>query len=165
LTILKPNPYAPRVIPLLFRRELCFIGLDVKDAIEAMLYLARSLFAAGLVRPSFEAAVIEREVRSPTGLPLLSRNVAIPHTDPEHVLAPGAALCTLAQPVTFREMGNPAQELAVEIVVMLALPDHDSAQRELVRVIERLQAPELREKLCSATQVETLFALLQGGEA
>ena len=125
--------------------------------------LARALLDQTIVRPSFEAALLAREASSPTGLPLEGRKVALPHADPEHVLAPAVALCTLAQPVLFREMGAPERELQVELVALLALPDHESAQRELVALLSRFQDPAFVDRLCASPDADHLFSLVQGG--
>lgn len=145
----------------LFRRELCWAALQVADASEALTTLARGLAGLGLVRDTFEGAVLAREADSPTALPLAGRKVALPHADPEHVLAPAVAVCTLARPLTFREMGNPDSELPVEVVAMLALPDHESAQRELVRLLERFQDDSFVDRLCASADPDALLALLE----
>ncbi len=125
--------------------------------------LAGALLERAFVRPSFEAAVLAREASSPTGLPLAGRKVALPHADPEHVLAPAVALCTLEHPVRFREMGAPERELEVELVALLALPDHESAQRELVALLSRFQDPVFVDRLCASPDADHLFSLVQGG--
>jgi PTS system galactitol-specific IIA component len=149
----------------LFRRELCWTGLEAADATAVISLLARKLVELGHARPSLEAAVLAREAASPTGLPLAGRKVAIPHSDPEHVAAAAIAVATLARPVVFRELGNPEQELAVELVALLAIPDAEQAQRELVGLIERLQQPAFVDRLCSAPDATALQRLLAGEEA
>ena len=144
----------------LFRRELCWAGLVARDADDVLQRLARALAQQGFARPSLEAAVQQREAASPTGLPLAGRKVAIPHADPEHVLAPAVAVCSLARPVCFHELGNPAGTLDVELVAMLALPDAQAAQDQLVRLMERFQDPASVDQLCLAADADALFALL-----
>ncbi len=123
--------------------------------------LARALTEAGCARASLEAAVLAREAASPTGLPLAGRKVAIPHADPEHVLDAAIAVASLARPVRFRELGNPDAELEVELVALLALPDAERAQQELVGLIERFQDPGFVDRLCSAPDAAALHALLE----
>lgn len=144
----------------LFRRELCWVGLDAANAEQALRTMARQLVALGLVRESFEEALLAREASSPTGIPLPGRKVAIPHADPEHVKVPAVACAVLATPLGFGEMGNPDQELAVEVVALLALADHQSAQRELVRFLERCQDSGFLERLCACPDAESLRAFL-----
>jgi len=147
----------------LFRREICLARLKADDAEAAIRALGLALTACGLVRPSYTAAVLTREMTSPTGLPLAGRKVAIPHADPEHVLAPAVAVATLAAPVTFCEMGNPASRLDVELVALLALSDKQSAQEELVQLVELFQDAAYVDRLVGAPDDASLFALLDGG--
>jgi galactitol PTS system EIIA component len=144
----------------MFRRDLCWVRMVAENRSEVLHRLSRTLLEQGLVRPTFEEAVLAREACSPTGLPLPGRKIALPHTDPEHVLRPAIAVCTLDRPVGFGEMGNPRQELSVEVVAMLALPDHQSAQHELVRLVERCQDPVFVDELWSAPTADELWALL-----
>ena len=48
---------------------------------------------------------MKRESVYPTGLPVGEINVAIPHTDPEHVNNAAICLGILEKPVTFNVMG------------------------------------------------------------
>jgi PTS system galactitol-specific IIA component len=146
-----------------FRPDLLWAALEMPSARAAMKHLGQALVDRGLVRPSFPRAVIEREAAAPTGLAFPSHNVAVPHADPEHVIAPAIALATLDRPVPFGEMGNPEAQLDVEIIAMLALPDKESAQSELVRMIERFQDAAFLDRICAAPDREALLALL-GGE-
>ena len=145
----------------LLRRELCLARLALPDAESVLRELSGALARAGLVAPTFCEALLAREASSPTGLPLAGRKVAVPHADPEHVLTPAIAVCTLARPARFAEMGNPTSLLAVEAVFVLALTDKESAQAELVRLIERLQLPDFVDELCAAPDGDALLALLQ----
>jgi len=147
----------------LFRTELCLARLRAPDAEAVIRAAAGALEQAGLVRPTFAGAVLAREMSSPTGLPLPGRKVAIPHADPEHVVTPAVAVATLVAPVSFREMGNPDSALSVDLVALLALTDKQSAQQELVRLIERFQDAALVDRLVAAPDAGALFALLQEG--
>jgi PTS system galactitol-specific IIA component len=149
----------------LYRPELCWASFAARDAGEAIHQMATALLGLGLVRPTFAAAVLEREAVSPTGLPLARRKIALPHADPEHVVAPAVAVCTLARPVVFCEMGNPASELEVDAILMLALPDRESAQQELVRLVEACQDPDFVDRLYAAPDAQSLYLLVSGGEA
>jgi PTS system galactitol-specific IIA component len=148
----------------LYRRDLCWAGLEAADAEEVLGIIARALVGKGLVQPSFEAALLEREERSPTGLPLPGKKVAIPHADPEHVIADAIPLCTLARPVTFREMGNPDSELPVEIVAVLALTKAELVQQELVRLVERFQDASFVDRLHAAADADAMLALIREQE-
>jgi galactitol PTS system EIIA component len=126
---------------------LCFVGLEVASAEAAVRALAQRLCRAGKVKASFEAAAVSREKRSPTGLPFAGGAIALPHAEPEHVESPAIAIATLARPVTFREMGNPASALAVDLIVMPALTAKDQAARGLARLLHLLERQDFRDEL------------------
>jgi PTS system galactitol-specific IIA component len=139
---------------------LCFARLPVGTAEAAIRALARELHAAGHVAASFEAAAVARERRSPTGLPFEGGAVALPHAEPSHVTSHALALATLATPVTFRQMGDPATQLQVALVVMPALTAKEQASAGLSRLIELLQDATLRASLASAPDADAMRALL-----
>jgi PTS system galactitol-specific IIA component len=144
-----------------FEAALCFARLDVANAEAALRHLARELAKAGHVKPSFEAAAVNREKRSPTGLPFAGGAVALPHADPEHVVSPAIAIATLARPVKFREMGSPATQLDVALVVMPALSAKEQAAAGLAHLIERLQSEPLRRALLEAPDAAAMLAALR----
>jgi PTS system galactitol-specific IIA component len=140
--------------------DLCIARLPAKSSEEAIRALAARLVAAGCVKPSFEAAALARERRSPTGLPFPLIAVAIPHAEPEHVVRPAIAVASLAAPVAFREMGNPAVRLDVSLVVMPALTAKEQAAAELSRLIELLQNEPLRRALAGAETADAMGEIL-----
>jgi PTS system galactitol-specific IIA component len=143
---------------------LCRARLPARSADHAVSELAKALAAAGIVGMTFEAAALAREKRSPTGLPFPEIAVAIPHAEPEHVLAPGLALATLAKPVAFRQMGAPATKLSVSIVVMPALTAKEQAAAGLSSLIERLQDDGVRRALVAAQTDDDLAQLVAAWE-
>jgi PTS system galactitol-specific IIA component len=135
----------------LFSADLCVPRLEAKNAEHAIRQLAQRLAAKGHVLPSFEAAAVQREKRSPTGLPFPDAPVALPHAEPEHVTSAACAVAVLAQPVKFREMGSPQVQLDAKIVVMPALTHKEQAAAGLARLLELLQNEALRAALLAAT--------------
>lgn len=101
------------------------ILLNVQDAskeevIKSLFYHMRN---QNYVKETFIEAILERERLYPTGLPLAQFGVAIPHTDPEHVLSPTIGVAVLQSPVEFRMMGNSEAIVNAEIVMVLAIKD------------------------------------------
>jgi galactitol PTS system EIIA component len=139
---------------------VCCVRLDVSSAEGVIRALARELHRAGRVKDSFEAAAVLRERRSPTGLPFEGGAVALPHAEPEHVVSPALAVATLVKPVKFREMGSPAIQLDVALVVMPALTQKEQAAAGLAKVIEVLQDAPLRAALAGAEGEDAIRALL-----
>lgn len=141
--------------------SLFLTRLEAATAEACIAALSRALHAAGHVEETFEAAAIARERRSPTGLPFPGIAVALPHAEPEHVRAPAIAVATLAAPVTFRQMGAPAQKLAVRVVVMPALTAKEQAAGGLAEIIARLREASFREALVAASTPEELRAIVE----
>lgn len=138
-----------------------FVGLDVADRDEAIALLGQRLEGRGLVRPTFVQAAIERERTLPTGLPLPDGvNVAVPHTDPEHVLRPGLAVATLARPVPFGSMDDPEQLIPVSVVFVMALSERKAQIEMLQSISEVIQDRKALDGLLAArTPAEVLAAL------
>jgi galactitol PTS system EIIA component len=130
------------------------------SAAEVIGLLAGRLTAIGAVRDSYARAVIDREAIMPTGLPLADGlAVAVPHTDPEHVLAPALAVATLERPVSFRSMEDPDLELSVGVVFALALRDKNEQIEMLQTIAETLQnAPLMRRIRTAATTADIVAA-------
>jgi len=140
--------------------DLCVAGFAAKSSDDVVRALSARLLAAGRVKSSFEGATLARERRSPTGLPFPTIAVAMPHAEPEHVVAPAIAVASLAAPVPFRQMGSPGIRLPVSLVVMPALTAKEQAAAELSRLVELLQDESLRRALASAASDAALCELL-----
>ena len=106
--------------------KLILAPLSALDAADAITQLGKLLYKLGYVRDTFIDAVLEREKTYPTGLPTQEIYVAIPHTDPLHVIRPAIAIGMLDKPVAFCEMGNPASTLDVQIICLLAMAETQS---------------------------------------
>lgn len=144
-------------------REAIETRVDAASSEEVIRLLAGRLEKLGYVRPSFADAVLAREARMPTGLPMgRDSNVAVPHTDPEHVLKPGIALATLSHPVDFANMEDPEEAVPVGLVFMLALNDKDKQIEMLQQIMLTIQDETLSQKLLDAGTADELLALLDG---
>ncbi len=151
------------MIKILELLEPAATGFQLKagTSTEVIAYLGKLLVAAGYVRASFIDAAVSREKELPTGLPLNgSINAAIPHTDVEHVIKPGLAMATLAQPVIFQNMAVPDESVPVQLVFLLAL-DKPKAQIEMLQEIAGLlQQPDIVAGLTEANNFEEVKKLL-----
>jgi PTS system galactitol-specific IIA component len=115
------------------------------------------------VAPTFAAAALAREKRSPTGLPFGDVGVAIPHAEPEHVKTPAIVIASLAAPVSFRMMGSPKTVVPVTLVVMPALSAKEQAAAGLTSIIELLQNTTIRNALIAAQSSDELRTALLAG--
>ncbi|MBZ9674493.1 PTS sugar transporter subunit IIA [Mesorhizobium sp. ES1-1] len=141
--------------------EAIVLGSDASTNEEIIRILAGRLEALGYVKGSYADAVVRRESTIPTGLPLeRADNVAVPHTDPEHVLKPGIALGTLKHPVTFANMEDPDEMLPVGFVFLLAINDKDKQIEALQSVVATIQDPQALDGLRSARTLDDVRAVL-----
>lgn len=130
--------------------------------------LAGHLRGAGAVTATFADALVAREEAYPTGLPL-PLPVAIPHTEPEHVLRGGVAVATLVHPARFGEMGASGRTLPVRLVVAILVTDVHAHVGDLAVLLERLRDTGAVAGLLDAPDDPTLearvHAWLSGGGA
>jgi len=142
--------------------SLVALSCQAESDTEILDMLASRLEAGERVHQSFGSALTARERQFPTGLPV-SGGVAIPHTDPNHVIHDSIAIATLSRPVPFREMAG-GGVLDVSLVVVLALGDADSHLGLLQRVLKAVQDRDFVDSLRTAddpravaVQIETRF--------
>lgn len=140
--------------------QMIFTGIEAGHANEVIALLGGKLAELGLVTESYVDAVIAREAEMPTGLPLGGINVAVPHTDPEHVVTPTVAVATLTKPVPFGNMEDPDEKLPISIVFLLALKDKDKQIEMLQAIAGLIQNGSLLEEMTAAADKEDILALL-----
>ena len=121
--------------------DLIAIHLPVQSMSEVVTHLAGLLVAHGYVKPSYTAAVLEREATCPTGLPTRGVGTAIPHAGLEHTLKPGIAVGTLGKPVKFGQLGDPTVLLDVSVVFMLSVTQPE-AQIYLLQSLVQIYGDE-----------------------
>ncbi len=101
--------------------------------------LHEELYKNGNVKESFYEGLVKRENEYPTGLALSNYNVAIPHTDSEHIINSCIAVATLKSPVVFQCMEDESKSVEVSVVFMLAMGDahgHIEMLQKLVSLIQ-----------------------------
>jgi len=149
----------------LLDRDCVAVKLTADSAEDVIRRLASKLEAKGHVRSTYAQAAVDREAKYPTGLPLgLPENVAVPHTDPVHVLSPVIAIATLGRPVDFANMEDPDETVPVGLVFMLAINDKDRQIETLQDVMGLIQDPEMINRLLAADNLEDVMAALEGRE-
>jgi len=140
--------------------QAVFLRVDAEDAVEAISLLGGKLLEMGCVTDGYVAAVLEREATMPTGLPLGELNVAVPHTDPQHVLVPAIAVATLRRPVAFGNMEDPAESLAVSIIFLLALKEKGKQIEMLQSIAMLLQSGSVLQRLSAVENADEAMALI-----
>lgn len=141
--------------------DLILPSLEARTWQEVIQALGDKLKDCGYVKASYVPAVMEREGVFPTGLPLGNVNVAIPHTDVEHVNRPAIAVATLARPVNFGNMGEPGGLLEARIVFLLAMKEPHAQLDLLQNLVDTFQNPQVLENLLEASSPEEIASILQ----
>lgn len=131
--------------------EKTYLAVSLSGATdqEVLKQMASVLQEEGYVKETFSDAIIQREISFPTGLPMGEINVAIPHTDPEHVNKAGFCLGILEKPVTFNVMATEGEQVEVSIVFMLAIKRKEEQLENLQKLISICQDQEMLKALLS----------------
>lgn len=144
----------------MLRKDLIRLDLNAANSEEAIRILAEDFVKVGVVKPSFVNAVLEREKRSPTALPAIAFDIAIPHTVSEHVITPAMNVAILRHPVAFQQMGNPEITLHPQVLFMLAISDPKDQLTLLRRIMKMLQNKELLNQVRYAKTSDEIYNLL-----
>ncbi len=107
----------------LVKKEFIIDGLEAATREEALTQMADLLVSKGFCKPSFTEAILQREAKHPSGLPMPGHKIAIPHTDAEHVIQSVILFARLARPVIFQSMGDPNEKLPTQMISMFALKE------------------------------------------
>ncbi len=142
------------------KESLIIANMKARDAETAIKDLAKVLQSQGYVHDSFEQAVLAREAIYPTGLPTPGYHVAIPHTDPEHIIHPAMAFGVLSEPVEFKEMGNPDSTLKIDLICMLAITKAEAMVELLGELVEVFQDSEFMQRVCTSTDPVKIAELI-----
>jgi len=137
------------------------LQMNATDWVDVVALMSCRLLAGGNVQPAFVQSVMTREQADPTGVRLKSGLcVALPRTDPELVLRPCLALATLARPVLFGSIGDPAARLPVRLVIMAASSDQAGHVRALSRIAGMFQGTRTIENLVDAQSIAYVAAAI-----
>lgn len=127
--------------------------------------LSNALIKEKIVKSSFKNAVIDREMKYPTGLEFEGYSIALPHTESEHVNKSQIAIMTLEKPVKFYEMTSLDKEIDVKIIFMLALKNSEQHIKILQKVMKLVQDKDTMNKLYSfddsEVNIKKLIKLLE----
>lgn len=141
--------------------ELIFRDIEVKDATEALDYLARQLYEKGYVQEGYIQGIKEREQEYPTGLPSTEPAVAIPHANYELVNKTTLAIATLKEPVAFHNMEDNAVTIPIRIIIMMAIGEPHGQVEMLQKIVGLIQDEPLRKKMIAAKNDQELLKLVE----
>ena len=118
----------------LIRPDFIHLNADANTFEAVIDLIGHSFLTAGVVKESYIPAVIAREKLYPTGLPASGHNIAIPHTESEHVFTSSIGVVVTKKAIKVRMMGSPQIELDCHLFFPLAMEDPHT-QLGLLRVL------------------------------
>ncbi|WP_312092768.1 PTS sugar transporter subunit IIA [Niallia sp.] len=143
------------------KESLVNVGLKVENQDQLFNTMYEKAFEQGLVKESFLPKIKERESIFPTGLSVNNYSIAIPHTDPEHVVEQFIAVSVLEKPVSFHLMEDNTKTTEVQAVLMLGLNQPHSQIEVLQELMQVIQVEDHLEKLIHAKDKSDITALFQ----
>lgn len=144
----------------LLNPDLIELDVEADTRQDILERLANLLISKGYAKQSYLDAVIEREKVFPTGLATESMGVAIPHADIIHVNKPAIAMAILKNPVKFRVMGSPEEEIDAKLVFMLAIKDPNMQLKLLQDLIEIFQDKRMLMCIVNSKDVKSIIAMI-----
>lgn len=144
----------------MIKKELVELDFEVRDQKDYFEKVAKKLQSLGYVRDTFLNAILLREEKFPTALPLEPYIVAIPHVEPEHVIKPFIAASRLKNPIEWREMAANENVLNTKFVFMLGFLQYTDHVNLLQVLIENFQKNELMDKLINAKDQDEFIEIL-----
>ena len=110
-------------------------------------------------RASFLQAIEEREGKYPTALPTEPFPIAIPHTDPEHIIKPFVAVIRLRDKLLWKQMVS-EEVIAVKAVFLLGFHHHSEYHiRLLQKLMDLFSGTDFPDQLLKAENVEECYRL------
>lgn len=140
-------------------KDLICLDLEASNSIEVISKLGKKLVDRNLVKQEYIQEVLEREKKFPTGLPTIIP-VALPHADAESCYKTSMAIGVLKKPVKFFEMGNPENELNVELIFMLAIVDHKEQViwiKNMMRIFKNIEVLKKIKNARKSSEIEVLL--------
>jgi PTS system galactitol-specific IIA component len=125
--------------------------------------LSALLESKGYVRESYQESIINREKMHPTGLMVEDLiNIAIPHTDVEHVLKPTMVVVKHSSgSFKFYRMDDPEIEIPVDVVFLLVVKESDGYVNFLAALTNLFQDAEFINMLASNTPDKICAGLVE----
>lgn len=143
------------------RLENIVVGLEAKDNGDAIMKMVECLADNGHVNTGYYDDVMEREAKYPTGLPTEGVKIAIPHANSEHILDSTIGVAVLDKPVDFLNMADDTEQLAVEIIFLIANTEAAQQAKLLSVLMENFSDEEVLMKMRNANDAKEVYELIQ----
>ncbi|WP_329384345.1 PTS sugar transporter subunit IIA [Anaerofustis butyriciformans] len=139
--------------------ENIYLNVEVNDYKDALKTLGELLYKKNYVKDTYTNALLKREEISPTGLPIHPWSIAIPHTDPEHVIKPCIIILKLKNDIEFREMASNDKTVNVKYIFGLVFTDGKKQIPLLSSIINMTKNQEAMENLLNANDEDEIYKI------
>ncbi len=134
---------------------------DAKSSSEVLSRMCDYLYKKGMVKETYEKAILDRETSFPTGLNTGGINIAIPHCDVCNVNEAAICVGILKPDVDFRTMDEPDNTVPVSLVIMLVLTEPHGHLEMLQRIVELIQNQEDVRKIVTSQDKNQVAAIIE----
>lgn len=141
-------------------KDIVFNQLSFKNQEELFKFAGQVLEDKQYVKPSFYTAIVAREKQYPTGIEVNGVNVALCHTDAEHIIENKIMVLKLDEPVEFKSMET-LEYIDVKLVFILLLNDPALHLEVLQKISTILQDETYLNEIYTTQTKENLFDLLK----
>lgn len=141
--------------------NLIKVNLPCKDRDELFKMMHDEAFKYGYVESSFFDGLMSRESVFPTGIKLTNYNVAIPHTDANHIKEEFIAIVVPEKPIEFKLMEDETQEEKVSLVFMLGLNKPHSQLEVLQELMALIQREDLVKQIVESQNKDQIENILK----
>ena len=142
------------------KKELIWLDADFHSKEELFKAVGKKFGELGYVKNSFSDALAEREKNFPTGLATEPFQVAIPHTDPEHVIKEAVSCIRLKNPLKFKDVGDDENDINAEFVFVLCIMEPEKQIDVLKALVEALSNEKIMNGIKTAKTPEEVYSLL-----
>lgn len=143
----------------MLNNELVFLDVDSKNSEEFLSNISDRLLNLGYVKESFKDAIIKREEEFPTAIGAEEYNLAIPHTDSEHVNKPGIAFVRFSDKCRFKEMCT-SNEIDVDMAFVLLVTKKEEQVNLLSKLMGIFSQNEFLKELYNENKNEKIIEIL-----
>lgn len=122
---------------------------------------SRELVEENFVEESFFEAILSREQIYPTGLVLENINIAIPHTDVDHIKKPFIYINKMEDDIEFTQMGSDDKKVIPEYVIILGIKEPKKQVTLLSTLIELFNNSNFLDELQNCNNNDDLIKLFK----
>lgn len=134
-------------------------NLNVANKEDALKVMVDELENQTLVTSEFYVNLLKREEKDPTGLDTGGLGFAIPHTEPEYVIADSLSVAVLNEPVKFQNMVDKNKTVDVKVIFLFALSGDTQHLNILQQIMQLITEDSMLEKMTTFTREEIISYL------